>query len=54
MRLRNGDIITGVNGNSIESVEDAVKVVEKLSSGSDIQLLIKRRGREQALYYSIQ
>jgi general secretion pathway protein C len=54
MRLRNGDIITGVNGNSIESVEDAVKVVEKLSSGSDIQLQIKRRGREQALDYSIQ
>jgi len=54
MRLRNGDIITGVNGNSIESVEDAVKVVEQLSSGSDIQLQIKRRGREQALDYSIQ
>ena len=54
MRLRNGDIITGVNGNSIESVEDAVKVVEKLSSGSDIQLQIKRRGREQSLDYSIE
>ena len=54
MRLRNGDIITGVNGNSIESVEDAVKVVEQLSSGSDIQLQIKRRGREQALDYSIE
>jgi general secretion pathway protein C len=54
MRLRNGDIITGVNGNSIESVEDAVKVVEQLSSGSDIQLQIKRRGREQSLDYSIE
>jgi general secretion pathway protein C len=54
MRLRNGDIITGLNGNSIDSVEDAVKVVEQLSSGSDIQLQIKRRGREQALDYSIE
>ena len=54
MRLRNGDVITGVNGNSIESVEDAVKVVEQLSSGSDIQLQIKRRGREQSLDYSIE
>jgi len=54
MRLRNGDIITGVNGNSIESVEDAVKVVEQLSSGSEIQLQIKRRGREQSLDYSIE
>ena len=54
MRLRNGDVITGVNGNSIESVDDAVKVVEKLSSGSNIQLQIKRRGREQTLDYSIE
>ena len=54
MRLRNGDIITGVNGNSIDSVEDAVRVVEQLSSGSDIQLQIKRRGREQSLDYSIE
>lgn len=54
MRLRNGDVITGVNGDSIESVEDAVKVVEQLSSGSNIQLQIKRRGREQTLDYSIE
>ncbi len=54
MRLRNGDVITGVNGSSIESVEDAVKVVEQLSSGSNIQLQIKRRGREQTLDYSIE
>jgi len=54
MRLRNGDIITGVNGNSIDSVDDAVKFVEQLSSGSDIQLQIKRRGREQSLDYSIE
>jgi len=54
MRLRNGDVITGVNGSSIESVEDAVKVVEQMSSGSNIQLQIKRRGREQTLDYSIE
>jgi len=54
MRLRNGDIITGVNGNSIGSVEDAVKVFEELSSGSNIQLQIKRRGREQTLDYNIE
>lgn len=54
MRLRNGDVITGLNGDSIESVEDAVKVVDQLSSGSNIQLQIKRRGREQTLDYSIE
>jgi len=54
MRLRNGDVITGVNGNSIGSVDDATKVFEQLSSGSNIQLQIKRRGREQTLDYSIE
>ncbi len=54
MRLRNGDVITGVNGNSIDSVEDAVRVFEELSTGSNIQLQIKRRGREQTLDYSIE
>jgi general secretion pathway protein C len=54
MRLRNGDVITGVNGNSIGSVEDAARVFEELSSGSNIQLQIKRRGREQTLDYSIE
>jgi len=54
MRLRNGDVITGLNGASIESVEDAVRVVEQLSSGSNVQLQIKRRGREQTLDYAIE
>jgi len=54
MRLRNGDVITGVDGSSIASVEDAVRLVEQLSSGSNVQLQIKRRGREQTLDYSIE
>ncbi len=54
MRLRNGDVITGVNGQSIESVDDAVGIIEQLSSGSNFQLQIKRRGREQTLDYSIE
>ena len=54
MRLRNGDVITGVNGNSIGSVEDAVRIFEEFSSGSNIQLQIKRRGREQTLDYNIE
>jgi general secretion pathway protein C len=54
MRLRNGDIITGINGNPIGSVEDAVKVFQDLSSGNNIQLQIQRRGREQTLDYTIE
>ena len=54
MRLRNGDIITGVNGAPIESVEDAMKVFGDLSSSSEIQLEIKRRGRTRTLNYKIE
>ena len=54
MRLRNGDVITGVNGDTIESVDDAMKIMENLSPGSSVQLQIKRRGREQTLDYSIE
>jgi general secretion pathway protein C len=54
MRLRNGDIITGVNGAPVESVEDAIKVFGDLSSSPEIQLEIKRRGRKRVLNYKIE
>jgi general secretion pathway protein C len=54
MRLRNGDVITGVNGRPIESVEDAVAIFEDFTSSSEIKVDIKRRGRNQTLDYRIQ
>jgi general secretion pathway protein C len=54
MRLRNGDVITGVNGRAIESVDDAVSVFEDLTSSSEIKVDIKRRGRRQTLDYKIE
>ncbi|MCK4988728.1 MAG: PDZ domain-containing protein, partial [Desulfobacterales bacterium] len=42
MRLRNGDIITGVNGEPIESVEDAMKIFSDLRSAPEVQVEIKR------------
>jgi general secretion pathway protein C len=54
MRLRNGDIITGVNGAPIETVEDAMKLFGDLSSASEVQLEIKRRGRKRVLNYKIE
>jgi len=53
LRLRNGDIITAVNGSPIASVEDAVRVFEGLSENPNVQLEIKRRGRQQTLEYRI-
>lgn len=54
LRLRNGDIITGVNGSPIESVEDAMRVFGTISDTPSIQLDIKRRGRQQTLEYRIE
>jgi general secretion pathway protein C len=54
MRLRNGDIITGVNGRPIESVEDAIAIFEDFNSASEIKIDIKRRGRNQTLDYRIE
>jgi len=54
LRLRNGDVITGVNGQSIASVEDAMKVFGTLSTDAPIQVKIKRRGQEETLEYKIE
>lgn len=54
MRLRNGDIITGVNGTPVESVEDAMQLFGDLSSASEVQLEIKRRGRKRVLNYKVE
>ena len=53
LRLRNGDVITGVNNQSIASVEDAMKVFGTLSADGPIQVQVKRRGREETLEYKI-
>lgn len=53
LRLRNGDIITGVNGRSIATVDDALNVFNSLSMDGPIQVQIKRRGQEQTLEYRL-
>jgi general secretion pathway protein C len=54
LRLRNGDIITGVNGQSVASVEDAVRVFGTLSTEGPLQVMVKRRGKEETLEYKIE
>jgi general secretion pathway protein C len=53
MGLRNGDIITGVNGKPLESVDDALKFYTSVSSGENLSLHLKRRGRSRTIEYSI-
>jgi general secretion pathway protein C len=53
MGLRNGDIITGVSGKPLQSVDDALKFYGSLSSGENLSLQLKRRGRSRIIDYSI-
>lgn len=54
MGLKNGDVIQGVNGQPIESADRMLELYKGLTSGSEITLDIKRRGRKQELKYVFQ
>lgn len=54
MGLRNGDIITNVDGNNIESVDDALMLYQGLQSSPNVQLQLKRRGRMKTIDYNIE
>ena len=53
MGLRNGDIITGVDGNEISSVDDALQLVDSLKSSASLSVQLKRRGRQKNIEYRI-
>jgi len=54
MGLRSGDVITGVNGSSLVSVDDALKLYENMKSSSNMSIEIKRRGRNRTIDYNIE
>jgi general secretion pathway protein C len=53
MGLRNGDVLVGVGGQEIRSVDDALQLYEQLKSADDVAVQLKRRGRDQTINYSI-
>jgi general secretion pathway protein C len=53
MRLRNGDVVTAVNGRSIDTVEDAVAIFQNLTTAGEFQLDVLRRGRKRKFNYQI-
>jgi general secretion pathway protein C len=53
MGLRNGDILVGVDGQEIRSVDDAMRFYESLKSSSELKVQINRRGQERTIDYSI-
>jgi general secretion pathway protein C len=54
MGLRRGDIITGIDGQNIRSVDDALRLYDRLKSADNVKVEIKRRGRSRILDYNIQ
>ncbi len=54
MGLKSGDIITSVNGNDIESVEDMLKFYQSLQTAESVNLKLKRRGRMKTIDYDIE
>ncbi|MBN2061313.1 MAG: PDZ domain-containing protein [Deltaproteobacteria bacterium] len=53
MGLRNGDIILAISGNSVSSPGEILNLYNDLKSGSDVSLLIERRGQQRSLNYKI-
>jgi len=54
MGLKNGDIIMGVDGKRIESVDDALTFYEELKDASDVNVQIKRRGKTKEIQYRVE
>ncbi|TYT75759.1 type II secretion system protein GspC [Desulfobotulus mexicanus] len=51
--LENGDVIKGVNGRDIQSVDDALTFYEQLRNATSVSLQVERRGAPQTLSYTI-
>ncbi|MGM0403661.1 MAG: type II secretion system protein GspC [Thermodesulfobacteriota bacterium] len=53
MGLNSGDVITGVNGEPIRTVEDAMQLYEGLKSERSVEVQIERNGAAQTISYRI-
>ena len=54
MGLENGDIITGVDGENIESVDNIQEFYKALKASPDVQLQIKRKGKHKNIIWEEQ
>ena len=54
MGLRNGDVLMGVNGEPIQSPEDAMRMYNSIKSSNEVQVQVKRRGQDRTIIYNLQ
>ena len=52
--LRVGDVIKNVNGQPVNSVEDVMRLYAQFGSASNVQIDVRRAGRDESLVYNIQ
>jgi general secretion pathway protein C len=52
--LRSGDVLTGIDGNPIESVDDALKFYNSLKTSSNVGIQLRRRGKVETIDYNIE
>jgi len=54
MGLRNGDLLTGINEDEVDSVEGVLRFYQDLESNAEATIQIKRRGRLRTINYKIE
>lgn len=54
MGLRSGDVLVGVDGERIQSVDDALKFYKSLKSGGSVKLQVRRGSREKTIDYRVE
>ena len=52
--LMSGDILSGVNGTPIKSLDDALKLYSTIKSASHVSFQMKRGGQEETIEYTIE
>lgn len=53
MGLRNGDVLKGVDGQDIRSVDDALRLYDSLKSTDAVSVQLERRGTDRTINYNI-
>lgn len=54
MGIQNGDIIIGVDGKAINSVDDAISLYDRLKNSSEMKMQIRRRGQIKEMIYNVE
>jgi len=52
--MKDGDIVTSINGRQIKTADDAISFYDSLKAGDQISIQLVRRGRPQTLEFTVE